>query len=236
MSSELTNASAADESAPRQCPECRVTIEGAWPKCPLCGASTTGGATPTPLPVVPLTFSRQRVVKTLLFTSLGVILASFAAQLLWSNELDSLGAGRSVWLGISAMWLVVLTAIRKRRNLAKGTVYLVLLAGLICTYWDYLTGWHGWALTYAVPIVCASAAIGLLITVRLLRIEVGEYIVYSGLTVLFGLLPIVFVVFGWVTTPLPSLICVALSAAVMVLLQVLRGRAIRHELGKRFHL
>jgi hypothetical protein len=44
-------------------------------------------------------------------------------------------------------------AVRKRRNVAKGTVHLVVLVGLICVYWDYLTGCRGWSLTYAVPIL-----------------------------------------------------------------------------------
>lgn len=220
----------------KRCEDCNIALEGDWMRCPLCGASTAGEAKPSPLPAVPLTFSRRRVLKTLFLTSLGVILASFAVQLFFGKEWGDLGVARSIWLGVAAMWLVVLTAVRKRRNLAKSTVYLVLLIGLICAYWDYLTGWHAWSLTYAVPIVCASAAIGLLLTVRLMRIEVGDHIVYSGTTVLLGLTPIVFWALGWVTNPLPSILCGALSAVVMLILQALRGRTIGHELGKRFHL
>lgn len=219
-----------------RCAQCAVKIEGAWMHCPLCGSPVSGEPVASPLPAVPLSYSRRRIWKTLFLTSLAVIAASFAAQLLFSNEMDRLGVIRSVWLGVSAMWLVVLTAVRKRHNLAKTTVYLVLLIGLICVYWDYLTGWDGWSLTYAVPIVCAAAAVGLLITVRLMRIEVGDHIVYSGLTVLLGLAPILFLALGWVTNPLPSIICGALSVIVVVPLQLYRGPSIRHELGKRFHL
>lgn len=186
-----------------------------------------------PLPAVPLKFSRRRLLTVLTFASLGLVIASFAVQLLFGH--DGVGVVRSVWLGVVAMWLVVLTAVRKRRNVAKSTVYLVIIVGLICVYWDFLTGWHGWALTYAVPIMSASAAVGLLITVRLMRMELGKYVVYSGVTALLGLLPILFVVFGWVTNPVPSLICIALSAIVLVL-QLIRIRSLGHELGKRFHL
>lgn len=134
------------------------------------------------------------------------------------------------------MWLVVLFAVRKRRNVAKNIVYLNLVVGLICVYWDYLTGWHGWALNYAVPIVLAASILALLITVRVMRMEVGDYIVYSGLTVLLGLTPILFLVFGWVSQPLPSAICAALSIVALVMLQVYRGAEVRHELAKRLHL
>lgn len=220
----------------RRCTECSVDIEGAWTRCPLCAAPVTGEAVRSPIPAVPLEFSRRRVLRALFLTSLAVILASFVAQLLFSRGADGIGALRSVWLGVIAMWLVVLMAVRKRRNVAKGTVYLVILVGLVCVYWDYLTGWRGWSLTYAVPIVCACSIVALLITVRVMRIEVGEHIVYSGLAVLLGLAPIGFLVFGWVTTPLPSAICGALSLVALVVLPLARGREVRHELAKRLHL
>jgi len=220
----------------RHCPECAVDIEGAWTRCPLCEGPISGEATPSPLPAVPLEFSRRRVLRVLFLASLAVILSSFVVQLLFSRGLDGIGALRSVWLGVIAMWLVVLMAVRKRRNVAKGTVYLVILVGLVCVYWDYLTGWRGWSLTYAVPIVCACSIFALLITVRVMRIEVGEHIVYSGLAVLLGIAPIGFLVFGWVTTPLPSAICGALSLVVLGLLQHARSAEVRHELAKRLHL
>ncbi|MFC7402626.1 DUF6320 domain-containing protein [Citricoccus sp. GCM10030269] len=220
----------------RRCAECSINLEGDWSRCPLCSTPVTGEAAPSPLPAVPLTFSRRRVIRALSLTSIAVVLASFVAPVLFSRELADLGVLRSIWLGVSAMWLVVLMAVRKRRNVAKGTVYLVVVVGLVCVYWDYLTGWQGWALTYAVPIVCVFAMLALLITVRVMRIEVGEHILYSGLTVLLGLAPIGFLAFDWVTDPVPSGICGALSVVALVLLQWAQGRQVRHELAKRLHL
>jgi hypothetical protein len=219
----------------RRCADCAVSIEGGWTLCPLCGGPLSGEAVASPFPAVPLRFSRRRVWRALFLTSIAVILASFALQLLFSRGSVGIGVLRSVWLGVITMWLVALMAFRKRRNVAKGTVYLVVLVGLICVYWDYLTGWRGWSLTYAVPIICACSIVGLLITVRMMRTEVGDHIVYSGLTLLLGLAPIGFLALGWVTNPLPSSICVALGCT-MVLMQIARGPDLRHELAKRLHL
>lgn len=219
----------------RRCTECAVDVEGTWTSCPLCAAPLLGQAVASPLPAVPLRFSRRRVWMVLFLTSIAVVLASFAAQLLFSRELAGIGVLRSVWLGVVTMWLVVVMAVRKRRNVAKGTVYLVVLVGLVCMYWDYLSGWLGWSLTYAVPIVCACSIVALLITVRMMRTEVGEHIIYSGLTLLLGLAPIGFLAFGWVTNPLPSSICGALGCT-LVLMQLARGPDLRHELAKRLHL
>ncbi|SJM65082.1 DUF6320 domain-containing protein [Gulosibacter sp. 10] len=220
----------------RRCEACRIDVEGNWARCPLCSAPLAGGSVPSPFPAVPLSFSRRRVLKVLFLSSLAVIVLSLAAQLLFSRDRADIGVFRSIWLGVSAMWLVVLMAARKRRNLAKGTAYLVVIVSLVCVYWDYLTGWHGWALTFAVPAICACSVVALLITVWVMRIETGEHIVYSGLTVLLGLVPILFLVLGWVDTAWPSVACVALSAVTITALQVAGGHVARHELAKRLHL
>jgi len=220
----------------RRCPDCAVAIEGDWDGCPLCGAATTGEPVPDPYPVVPLRFSRRRVLRALFLSSLAVIAASFVAQLLFARDQDGIGALRSMWLGVSAMWLVVLMAVRQRRNLAKGTLYLVVLISGVCLYWDYLTSWHGWSLTYAVPIVCACSIVALLITVRVMRLSVGDHSLSSGLTVVLGLAPVLFLALGWVANPVPSGICGIVSVLALALLQVARGRPVRHELAKRLHL
>jgi hypothetical protein len=220
----------------KRCPDCAVGVEGEWTRCPLCGTALEGRPVPSPFPAVPLRFTRRRVLRVLTLTSLAVIALSFLAQLLFRPDQEGIGALRSVWLGIVATWLVVLVAVTKRRNLAKFIVYLVALAGGVCVYWDYLTGWDAWSLTYVVPILCAASLIGLVITVRVVRMQVGDYVVYSGLTVLLGLTPIVFLALGWVGTVIPSAICGGLSAVAIVLLLTVRGGAVRHELAKRLHL
>ena len=220
----------------RRCPDCAVGVEGEWTRCPLCAATLEGTASPSPYPAVPLRFRRRRVLRVLTLTSLAVIALSFLAQLLFHPEEQGLGALRSVWLGVVATWLVVLVAVGKRRNLAKFIVYLVALAGGVCVYWDYLTGWDAWSLTFVVPILCAASLIGLVITVRVVRMQVGDYIVYLGLTVLLGLTPIVFLALGWVGTVIPSAICGGLSALSIVLLLTVRGGAVRQELATRLHL
>lgn len=220
----------------KQCTECSVAIEGTWNRCPLCETPVVGESSHSPFPAIPLSYSRRRVVRMLFLSSIAVILGSFAAQLLLDRGTAGIGSLRSLWLGVITMWLLVVMAARNQRNIAKNTVNLVVLVGLICVYWDYLTGWHGWALSYAVPIVCGTSILALLITVRVLRTEVGEHIVYSGLTVLLGLTPIGFLAFGWVTTPIPSAICGAISIFALVMLQIFRGADVRHELAKRLDI
>ena len=220
----------------KSCGACRVEIEGDWVRCPLCAGPVAGTAVPCPLPAVGLRFSRRNVLRALTMTSVLLVLVSFATQLLFPRDFPGIGWARSLWLGVSAMWLVVLMMVRKRANISKSAVYFVALVSLICVYWDYLTGWSAWSLTYAVPILCGSTVIATFITVRVMRIEVGDHVVYSGLTVLFGLTPILFLGLGWVHDPWPSLICGGLSFVNLAYLQISAGVVARHELAKRLHL
>jgi hypothetical protein len=220
----------------RRCTECAVRIEGDWTRCPLCGSHLVGHPSVDPLPNVPLRFSRRRLLRILTLISLVLIALSFVVQLWLGHRPSEFGAVRSVWLGVCTMWLVVLMAVRGRRNLAQGTVTLMIVLGLVCTYWDYLTGWNRWSLTFAVPIECACALVALLVLERVMRLEVGEHILYSGLTVVLGIVPIVFLLLRWVTTPVPSAICVVLALMSLGLLQLERGADVRHELAKKLHI
>ncbi|SDU80149.1 hypothetical protein SAMN04488544_0125 [Microlunatus sagamiharensis] len=219
-----------------RCPACRVEVEGAWSRCPLCGTPVSGTPGPSPLPAVPLRFSRRRLLRVVFLASLAVIAASFGVQLLLGAGQAGIGALRSVWLGLVTMWLVVLMAVRKRRNVAKGALYLVVVVGGASVYWDYLTGYRGWALTYAVPLVDACSVVALLISVHVMRTEVGDHILYSAVTVVLGLAPLVFLGLGWVGNPVPSTVCGALSLAVLLVLQGERRADVRHELAKRLNL
>ncbi|MGP9693052.1 DUF6320 domain-containing protein [Brachybacterium sp. AOP25-B2-12] len=219
-----------------RCPACRVRIEGRWTRCPLCGGATDGTPSPDPLPTVPLVFSRRRLLRVLLLVSLGVIVASFAVQLLLGAGSSGIGVLRSVWLGLSTLWLLTLIAVRERREVTRVALYLVLLVCPVCVYWDYLTGWHGWSLTYTLPIVSACAVIAVLVTARLLRIELGDHVLHSGPTVLMGLTPLVLLALGWVTDPLPSVLCVIVSLVALSMLHLSRIRDVRHELARRLHL
>lgn len=219
-----------------RCAACGVAIEGDWRRCPLCQGPTVGTPEAGPYPDVPLRFSRRRVLRALALSSLGVIAVSLAVQLFFGHGAGSVGVLRSLWLGVIAMWLVVITAVNGRRNVARSTVYLVLIVGLVCAYWDYLTGWSRWSLTYAVPAICGCSVIALLITIRLMRTEVSEHIVFSGLTVVLGLAPLLFLALGWVTAPWPAAICGGMSAVALAAMQVARGREARHELARYLHL
>lgn len=218
-----------------RCLECRVDVRGDWRRCPLCGAplQVAQGAGPDPWPVIPLRFDSRQVLRVLTGVSVLIIGAALVALAIFPAPFQGL---RLVEFGLVTLWLFVLIAVRKRRNVAKSIVYITVVSSLLSAYSDYLDGWRGWSTTYAIPIVCSASIVALLIAVRIARMRPGDYIVYSWLTILMGVVPGLFVALGWVTESLPSWISVGLSVLMLIAMQVFRGAEIQHELGKRLNV
>lgn len=221
-----------------RCIECRVEVRGEWAVCPLCraplepGGGELGGAVaPAPWPDLPLRFDWRVVLRLVVWVSVLVIGGTLGAMVFipvpWV---------RLMVMGFATLWLVALITIRKRRNIAKVIVYLVVVFAGLCVYADHLSGWRAWSTTYVIPILCGASIIALLVAVRLARMRPGDYLVYSWLTLLFSVIPALFLAFGWVTHTLPSWISVAMGFAMLVWMQVFHGAEVQHEVRKRLHL
>ena len=223
----------------RHCLACSAQIRGDWTTCPLCQtplshkplASAPAGVAAAPWPDVPLRFDRRVWMKVVLLASLVIIAGTLGAIVFipvpWV---------RLMVMGFAALWLVAIITIRKRRNVAKTIVYLVVAACGLCLYADFLSGWGAWSTTYVIPIVCGASIIALLVAVRIARMRPGDYLVYSWLTLLFSVVPALFLAFGWVNHTLPSWISVAMGILMLVWMQVFHGADVQHEVRKRLHV
>lgn len=218
------------------CPYCKVQVKGDWQKCPLCHSeleTPDGKRTASPYPDVPLRFDRQKATKILLFVSFLIVLASYLLGLLWKGRVQGL---QGALFGIMTMWLVVLIIIRKRRNLTKSILYLLIFLSLVCVYFDYVIGWEAWSTTYAIPIICGASILGMLLTARFIKIKIGDYILYMLAATLLGLVPVLFLFLDWVTNPWPAAVSFFLSLVMLALILFFRGKEIKREFQKRMFI
>ena len=215
------------------CQACKVSVNGDWLNCPLCHQPLEKGSEPplpNPYPDVPLRFNKKQVMRILTIISIATISISLIIELFFLHSSKGLNI---VSFGIVSMWLVVLIIIRKRRNIAKSIVYLIISLSLLSIYWDYVEGWSAWSTTHAVPMICIFALIAMYIAVRLVKVEVEDYIVYLLCAALIGLIPAVFLFFDWVTTPLPAWLSIGFSTVMLIVTFIFyRGEVLR-ELEKR---
>lgn len=218
----------------KTCPECQVTVKGNWKRCPLCGKTLNTGKTSTvkldPYPRVPLKYNRRRAYQLLRILSVVFVLFLFIVELFLPSDRTRI---EFVVLAVTSMWVTLAILIRKRRNISKGIVYLILFLSVFSLYFDRLNGWTGWSLTYAVPIICSACLIALGISVQVVRLNVGDYVLYLQLAALLGSIPLFFLVFNWTSVSWPSWMSITLSAVMFLSVFVVHRQTLISELKKR---
>ncbi|MEC6748818.1 DUF6320 domain-containing protein [Marinilactibacillus sp. XAAS-LB27] len=215
------------------CPHCQTIIKGEWSECPLCGQQIMQleqtEVVSDPFPAIPLRFNRARITKLLTLVSVVAIVIYFLVQWLWSFEFFGLDY---VVFGIMSMWMVVLIIIRKRRNITKGILYLILLLSGISLYFDFINDWSGWSITYSIPIICIFALVAMFLAIQMVRLDTEDYVLYLQAAALLGFIPLIFLLMGWTTQPLPSLISFMISTMMFWSVIILHGKEIRRTLRR----
>lgn len=219
-----------------RCPDCVAQVEGAWHSCPLCRAplererAWVGEET---YPATPLRFQRRQLWRVFLMLSFLLIVGSFATQVLIPNLMAPI---RTVWLSVAVVWLVVIAVIQRRRNVGSLVAWLLVLLSLAVWVWNQFVGPELWATTWAIPAICTAANLTLGVIVWFIRLDPGDHLAKAVLVVGIGLVPGLFVIFGWVSNIIPSLACVGLSVVLLVLMLAIRPRQVGSALSRRLHV
>ena len=69
-----------------------------------------------------------------------------------------------------------------------------------------------------------------------MKLSTGNYITYGLLGSLFGIIPLLFLLFNWNRVKYPSIVCVSMSIIFLSAMIIFQGADIKLELKKRTHL
>jgi hypothetical protein len=220
------------------CEHCKVKIRGINSVCPLCGGILEDQGSYDEAdhvyPQIPTIYQEFNVmIRVMILISIAVVVISFAVNFIFTRE--------SRWsflvaAGITCMWISLLTIIRKKNNIPKTILWQVALISIFAIVWDRSMGWRGWSIDYVLPSVYIGAMIVMAIAAKILKIGVGDLVVYLLVDGVFGLLSIVFIIFGWLNVLLPTVICVTASVISLSALVLFEGDNIKEELNKRMHI
>ena len=184
-------------------------------------------------PDIPPFYERHIAIRIMAFISIVAIVAGFVIHNIFPTRIN--------WplfelFGIVSMWIGLIVVLRKRHNIPKNIMWLVLTVSLLSIFWDWRTGSGGWALEYVIPIVSVSAMFVMYVTAKIMNLGANDYIAYFLLDALFGIIPIIFILLGWINVIYPSVICVAVSIIFLSAILIFQGENIKAELSKRMHL
>ncbi|GAE89874.1 DUF6320 domain-containing protein [Acetivibrio straminisolvens] len=219
------------------CNYCKIYIRDKKAKCPLCGNVLPENGriekAEDIFPVIPLTYERHILIRILIFISIVAIVASYVVYKIVPTNVNWPGF---VLFGLLSVWLSLIYALRKRYNITKSIMWQVIIVSGLVIFWDWKIGWMGWSLDYAVPFLCIAAMLVMYITAKVMKLSARDYISYFLLGGLFGIIPILFILFDLVKVNYPSYISVAASIIFLSAIIIFHGDSIKEELRKRMHI
>lgn len=247
----------------QHCNNCKVSVRGNKSECPLCGntlsekdrgelnmGKDSNANTEMDLngdvamdmnadpemeifPNIPPSMKYYLAKRIMIFITVVSIVLSLVIYVMFPTELHW---PLFVIFGLGSMWLSIIVVARKKHNITKNIMRQVLVASLLSVSWDWGTGWKGWSLDYVLPVLYISAIVVMYVTARILNLRARDYIAYFFLDGLFGILPVLFILFRWVNVIVPSLISAAVSVIFLSAILIFQWDKIKEDLEKRMHI
>ncbi len=218
----------------QQCRKCRVNVEGAKERCPLCQGELTGNAEPEMFPKhSEPKFGSSLLVKIIAFVSITAIVICIST--------DYILSGKFTWsiisaAGIICAWLTTTVGVIYRRRVIKNITWQLFLITALSVIWDRFTGWRGWSLDFVLPCACVCSTVSIFILAKVLKKNANDYLLYLIIGGIYGLFPFVCLLTGLVHIRYPSVICTGLSFIFITALFIFRGKSTKSEIERRFHL
>ena len=220
----------------QRCENCKVQITGNQKVCPLCGGMLHESVPDSEdkFPQIPTIYQEFNLFfRIMLLISISAVIISFAVNEIFTRE--------SRWAfyvaaGILCMWISLFFILRKRNNIPKTIIWQVVLISILSVLWDRNMGWIGWSIDYVIPSICVGAMIVMAISAKMLRIGVSDLLIYLFIDGIFGFVPIIFLLTGWLHVKVPSVICVAASAISLTAILLFEWDNMKEELNKRMHI
>uniref|UniRef100_UPI003FEFDC79 DUF6320 domain-containing protein n=1 Tax=Roseburia hominis TaxID=301301 RepID=UPI003FEFDC79 len=160
------------------------------------------------------------------------------ALLIYLNVLSDSEMFWSAIPGLAMLYgyLVLRYAILGKSGYKGKIIVLTLIAILMVVAIDFVVGYRGWSVNYALPSAILLVDAGILILMCINRRNWQSYMMWQIFMILCSVVPLVLYAVGIVTAPLLALLAFAVSAALFLGTLIIGDRRARTELRRRFHV
>lgn len=217
-----------------RCPKCDVTLVTNSLICPLCHNKIELKEKNSIYPELkPKTKAYNFLIKLPLFITLCGIIFSLLINYWVSKEISW---SIFVVLGIISFWLTFSQGINRAHGFMRILFAEIIALIILSVLWDLLTGFHKWSITYCLPFLCIAYTITFLIIRIFTRYRRKEYIFYTYINSLIGLLPLYFIIGGKLNTLWPSYLSVCTSIFALIFLFIFNHHTLETEIERRLHI
>ncbi len=224
----------------KYCKKCTLSVNTTYGYCPLCASElsscqnelTDAEASEDTYPRYNGEIKYNLALRLLLFISVvGASACILINLLMYEGMLWSL----LVAGGIGFFWAALVYPLAARKNIGHHIIVDALAACVFFVVAQFVIGSKGWSLDYVVPFLFIAATAFISIVILIKRMKWREYAMYQFITILLGVLPVISVITGLVTTAWPSIVSAFFSFVTLLGMFIFADKKYKNELIKRFH-
>lgn len=218
-----------------RCKQCNVEILDETERCPLCHSVLEKTVEVENMYPNVRTMTRRLALLSRIYLFVAILVE---ALLIYLNVLSDSEMFWSAIPGLAMLYgyLVLRYAILGKSGYKGKIIVLTLIAILMVVAIDFVVGYRGWSVNYALPSAILLVDAGILILMCINRRNWQSYMMWQIFMILCSVVPLVLYAVGIVTAPLLSLLAFAVSAALFLGTLIIGDRRARTELRRRFHV
>lgn len=218
-----------------RCKQCNVEILDETERCPLCHSVLEKTVEVENMYPNVRMMTRRLALLSRIYLFVAILVE---ALLIYLNVLSDSEMFWSAIPGLAMLYgyLVLRYAILGKSGYKGKIIVLTLIAILMVVAIDFVVGYRGWSVNYALPSAILLVDAGILILMCINRRNWQSYMMWQIFMILCSVVPLVLYAVGIVTAPLLALLAFAFSTALFLGTLIIGDRRARTELRRRFHV
>lgn len=221
----------------KRCNQCKVQVADYKMICPLCQTAleTISEEKREPMyPEIKFDVHKYHII-TRIFMFLSVVLGGVLIVLNYMTYDGIWWAFISTGIIIYA-WLTLLFSIQHNTNPAAKILVQILAAQGLCLLADFVLGYRGWSVNFAIPVIILIANGAMLVLMIVNFMNWQSYILFQIEYVVFSLISVALYFMGVVTKPKFTFLAVGSSILILAGTMIFGDKKAKNELKRRFHL
>ena len=218
-----------------RCKQCNVEILDETERCPLCHSVLEKTVEVENMYPNVRTMTRRLALLSRIYLFVAILVE---ALLIYLNVLSDSEMFWSAIPGLAMLYgyLVLRYAILGKSGYKGKIIVLTLIAILMVVAIDFVVGYRGWSVNYALPSAILLVDAGILVLMCINRRNWQSYMMWQIFMILCSVVPLVLYAVGIVTAPILALLEFAFSTALFLGTLIIGDRRARTELRRRFHV
>lgn len=218
-----------------RCRQCNIEILDETERCPLCNSVLEQTVEVENMYPNVRTITRKMMLISRIYLFCAILVE---ALLVYINVVTESEMWWSAIPGLTFLYgyMLIRYAILGKSGYKSKIIVLTLIAILMTVAADFVVGYRGWSVNYALPAGILFIDAGILVLMIYNRRNWQSYMMWQIFMILCSLVPMVLFLVGIVTAPLLGLIALAASVFLFLGTLIIGDRKARTELKRRFHI